>query len=350
MIVATDNRRVARRTWSMLGDVKRKPSPYEVVTAKFHYHFRRDPVPFELDPNAPINKWYLRHREGSPLQVEDWEQFRDPYKLRYTDYISTQRDRETYVDGLIDQYEAAGTVAHLNPGWVATLQGFFVPLRFPLHVLQMVGMYVGQMAPSSFITNCVHFQAADEMRRIQRIAYWTKVLANAHGENLARTDTARQPWESAPQWQPLRRLLEELLIAYDWGEAFTALNLVVKPTIDALVNWEFAVLAQANGDQFLAQLFTEFTNDSQRSQDWTQALVHYMLERDPTLRGVLDGWLARWQPVAHAAVEALTPLFGTAPAPLTPQLVSDNIAKRYADFIHGAGLAGSGTHTAVARG
>lgn len=338
MTVTTNNRRAARRTWSMLGDVKRKPSPYEVVTAKFHFHFRGDPAPFEMDPDAPINKWYLRHREGSPLQVEDWEQFRDPYKLTYTDYVVTQRDRETYVDGLIDQYEAAGTVARLNPGWVSTLQGFFVPLRFPLHVLQMTALYVGQMAPSSFITNCAHFQAADELRRIQRIAYWTKVLANAHGEHLARTETARQPWESAPQWQPLRQLLEELLIAYDWGEAFTALNLAVKPTIDALVNSQFAALAEVNGDQFLAQLFTEFANDSRRSQDWTQALVHYMLERDPALRGVLEGWIGHWQPKAAAAVEALAPEFQTAPVPLTQDVVCNEVAKRYSDFVGGAEL------------
>lgn len=332
-------RRKAPRTWSMFGPVTRKPSPYEAVTGKFHYHFRRDPAPFELDPEDPINQWYLRNREGSPLQVEDWEQFRDPYKFTYKDYISTQNDRETYVNGLIDQYEAAGKPARLSPGWVATLEGFFVPLRFPLHVLQMTGLYVGQMAPAAYITNCANFQAADELRRVQRIAYWTKVLANNHGEHLAQTDTAREPWVSAPQWQPLRQLLEELLIAYDWGEAFTALNLAVKPMVDALVNWEFAALAEANGDQFLAQLFTEFTIDSRRSQDWTQALVHYAVERDPALSGVFAGWLARWQPAARTAVTALTPLFEDAPVPVNPQVVSDNVAQRYAEFIKGAGLA-----------
>lgn len=335
MTVATNNRRVGPRTWSLLGDVKRKPSPYEAVTAKFHYHFRHEPAPFELDPNVPLNNWYMRYREGSPLQVEDWEQFRDPYKLTYTEYVTRQRDRETYVDGLIDQYEAASAVTQLKPDWVATLQNFFVPLRFPLHVLQMAGLYLGQVAPSSFITNCAHFQAADELRRVQRIAYWTKVLANAHGEEFAQTGTARQPWESGPQWQPLRQLLEELLIAYDWGEAFTALNLVVKPMIDALVNWEFARLAEANGDQFLSQLFTEFTLDSRRSQDWTQALVTYTIDRDPALREVINGWVAHWQPKARAAIEALVPLLDTAS---TGDLAT-NVAERYASFIDGVGLA-----------
>lgn len=69
------NRR-ATKTWSLLGDVKRKPSPYEAVTAKFHYHFKREPAPFEMDPETPINKWYLKNREGSPLMLDDWEQFR----------------------------------------------------------------------------------------------------------------------------------------------------------------------------------------------------------------------------------------------------------------------------------
>ena len=35
------------KTWSLLGDVKKVPSTYEVVTSKFHYHFRREPAPFD---------------------------------------------------------------------------------------------------------------------------------------------------------------------------------------------------------------------------------------------------------------------------------------------------------------
>ncbi|GAY18027.1 hypothetical protein MSZK_47530 [Mycobacterium sp. shizuoka-1] len=336
MIVASNRR--TTKTWSLLGDVKRKPSPYEAVTAKFHYHFRRDPAPFEMDPETPINKWYLRNREGSPLMLDDWEQFRDPHKLTYKDYVATQRDRETFVDGLIDQAEAAHAARQLSPGWVGTLRDLFVPLRFPLHALQMEALYVGQMAPSSFITNCAYFQASDELRRTQRIAYWTKLLSISHGDELAETTTARGPWESAAHWQPLRKVVEEMLIAYDWGEAFTALNLTVKPMLDALLNEQLAALAAANGDQFLAQLFTEFDLDSKRSQDWSQALVAYSVDRDPALREVFDGWLARWQPAAKAAVDALAPLFGSAPTPLAPEMVSHNVARRYANFVEECGL------------
>ena len=30
-------------------------------------------------------------------------------------------------------------------------------------------------------------------------------------------------------WQPARKAIEYALVSYDWGEAFTALNLVLAP-------------------------------------------------------------------------------------------------------------------------
>ncbi|BCT74624.1 toluene hydroxylase [Sinomonas cyclohexanicum] len=326
------------RTWSQFGDVKRKPTPYEAVTGKFHYHFRREPAPFEMDPHTPLNLWYLKNREGSAFQVDDWEQFRDPFKLTYRDYVAMQHEREIFVDGMIDRAEASNHAATLSPEWVAALADVLVPLRFPIHVLQMVSLYVGQMAPSSYITNCAHFQAADQMRRIQRIAYWTKVLDNAHGGDIASTERSRQIWESDPAWQPLRKALEELLITYDWGEAFTALNVVLKPTLDAMFNEALSELATQNGDAFVAELAAEFAHDSARSRDWTQALTAYALERDPKLSEVLDGWVQKWTPVADAAVDGFAPVFSKAPVPFNPATVIEKARSTRDEFIVGTSI------------
>lgn len=309
------------KTWSLLGDVKRRPSAYEATAAKFNYHFRREPAPFEMDPQAPFNRFYLANREGSAFNVDDWEGFRDPAKLTYADYVMLQHDRETYVDLLTDHHEAAESVAALDPGWVATLRELFVPLRFPLHVLQMTGLYVGQMAPAAYVINCANFQAADELRRIQRIAYHTRALADAHGDDLADTATARDPWLSGDAWQPLREVLERLLAVRDWGEAFVALNVAVKPGLDAVVNQQLSELAARNGDEYLSLLMAEFQLDSERSRNWTSALLRYAVGRDPSITDVVAGWLETWQPRASAAIEGLAPIFGAAPTPLEPAVV-----------------------------
>ena len=309
------------KTWSLLGDVRRRPSSYEATAAKFNYHFRREPAPFEMDPQAPFNLFYLEHREGSPFNVDDWEGFKDPAKLTYADYVMLQHDRETYVDLLTDHHEAAESVAALDPAWVDTLRELFVPLRFPLHVLQMTGLYIGQMAPTAFIINCSNFSAADELRRIQRIAYHTRALADAHGEDLAETATARDRWEKDAHWQPLREVLEQLLTVRDWGEAFVALDVAIKPALDAVVNQQLSELASRNGDEYLSLLMAEFQLDAQRSRDWATALLRYAVAQDPAMADVVHGWLATWQPRAHMAVAGLAPLFGEAPNPLEPALV-----------------------------
>jgi len=332
------SQRRPHKTWSLLGDVKRRPSAYEVTAAKFNYHFRRDPAPFEMDPQAPFNLFYLKNREGSPFNVPDWEGFRDPARLTYADYVTLQHERETYVDLLTDHHEAAESAAELDPGWVATLRQLFVPLRFPLHVLQMTGLYVGQMAPTAFIINCANFQAADELRRIQRVAYTTKVLANAHDEALAATATAREAWERGPAWQPLREVLERMLAVQDWGEAFAVLNLAVKPALDAVVDVQLSELAARNGDEYLSLLMAEFELDARRSRDWTAALVRYAIDADPATADVLRGWLRTWQPRADAAVQGLAPLFETAPHPIEPERVAAAAAAARQSVLDAAGL------------
>jgi toluene monooxygenase system protein E len=326
--------RKAPKTWSLLGDVKRRPSVYEVTASQFAYHFRREPAPFEMSPDAPINEWYLTHREGSVFNVDDWEGYRDPAKLTYSDYVMLQHDRETYLDGLIDHHESASSVESLSPEWVSTLTNAVVPLRFPLHIMQMTALYVAQMAPTAFIINASNFQAADEMRRVQRLAYLTKWLANAHGESIASTDAARAAWEKGEAWQPMRKALEELLGVYDWGEAFAALDLVIKPAIDSLLGDSLAALAAENDDELLALLLAEFHRDAERSKDWTAELVRYAVANNPALAEVLSTWVAAWTPAADALVSSYATLL---PGADTAAVVTA-AAKARADLLAASGL------------
>ena len=84
---------------------------------------------------------------------------------------------KTSIDGLLREIDETGYDRDLDGGWVRFLDRWYSPLRFPVHGLQMLAAYIGQMAPASRITNCAAFQAADELRRLQRIAYRTVQLS-----------------------------------------------------------------------------------------------------------------------------------------------------------------------------
>ena len=138
---------------------------------------------------TPINAWYLKYREGSPLQTDDWEGFRDPHQLTYRLYVQRQADREGYLDNLIIKFERRNHDANLQLEWAQVLDRLYLPARFPIHTLQMTALYMAQMAPSSFMTNAAYFQAADELRRIQWTAYRAKSLSLDHYAELASSVT-----------------------------------------------------------------------------------------------------------------------------------------------------------------
>lgn len=332
-------KRRRQKTWSLYTE-RRKPSEYEIVTHKLNYHFRREPAPFELDPDTPINKWYLKHREGSRFQVDDWDGFRDPARLTYRGYIKRQQEREVYLDNLIDEFERKDHYANLSTEWVKLLEKLYLPSRFSGHALQMLALYVSQMAPSSYITVAFHFQGADEMRRVQRVAYLAKALSLDHYEELADSKKARRIWEEDPSWQPMREFLEKLLVTYDWGEAFAALGLVAKPAYDALFDEQFSELARRNGDELLALMSEDFNLDAQRHREVAKALVNYAVGHNPELQGLLNEWVGKWAPLARRAVEGLSSFFGEAPQPIEPEKVADAVDQSLKAFWEECRLSG----------
>jgi toluene monooxygenase system protein E len=212
------------------------------------------------------------------------------------------------------------------------LERIYVSARFVFHVLQITSLYVGQLAPSAYITNAAFFQAGDELRALQWIAYRAKSLSLTHGAQLANSGATRRIWELDEAWQPAREALERLLVAYDWGEAFTALNLVVKPTLDALFKEALAKLAVAHGDGLTAALLQESRVDTGRSQAWSAELFCYSVAANPANREVLGNWQAAWQPLADQAAAGLAEIFATAPHPSDPAAVGRQVGDSTSRF------------------
>jgi len=291
-----------RNTYWHLEPLQRKPTEYEIVTTGLLYHPSKG---FEVE--SPIAEWYRKYQKGSSFVLADPDRFRDPRETTYTKYASIQKDKEIYVDGLLESIDRAGSDKGLAPTCLRTLSRVLSPLRFPVHGLQMVSAYVGQMAPGSRIAIAALFQAADEMRRIQRLAYRVRQLEETHS-GFGRDGKAL--WQEDPLWQPMRECIEKLLIAYDWGEAFVALNLVLKPMFDDLFLVHVGALAERSGDPVLGRIFLSLHEDSRWHRDWSAALVRMALADRAENNSLIRGWIRRWHPPVLRAMAAFGPLFG----------------------------------------
>jgi toluene monooxygenase system protein E len=310
-----------RKTYTRLAVGRRLPTEYEVVSTDLHYNH---PDRFELGQDNPVVAWYHRYREGSALQAGDWDAFSDPRRTTYRGYNERQDRQEDVVDGLLREIDDTGYDDRLPAGWVAFLDRWYGPLRFPAHGLQMLAAYVAQMAPGSRITNCAAFQAADTMRGLQRVAYRTAQLA-AHRSGID-AQRHRGHWEEAHEFQPLRELVERALVTYDWGEAFVVTNAVIKPHVDRLVNEElFGTLAAANGDPILQSIHFSLDEDARWHREWTAALLRAAIADRPANADVVAGWVEHWRPLATEAVAALAGVVAEAPTPGDPAAVAARV-------------------------
>src|SRR5207245_2415154 len=130
-------------------------------------------------------------------------------------------------------------------------------------------------------------QAADEVRRIQRIAYRVALLRRVRpgfGED------GRAAWLGQAAWQPLRETIERLLVTHDFGEALIALNLCLKPALDDIIMLRFAEVAAADGDYVLAQMTHSLAEDCAWQRQWTFALGRLLCADQPDNPAIMRAW------------------------------------------------------------
>jgi hypothetical protein len=290
------------KTYSHLAAARRVPSEYEIATSHLLHYVPRGG--FEV--RASMDDWYARHQRGSRLAGLDWSGFADPRRTTYASYVALQRDAEAYADGISRTIEESDYDRGLDPGWVDLLERVLPVARFATHGFQMLAAYVGQMAPTSRIVVAAAMQAADEVRRIHRIAYR---MAQLRRVRPTFGDASRAEWEAAPAWQPMREAVERALVAFDWGEALVALNVCLKPAFDALVLVGLADSGRARGDPLLGALAASLLADSRWHRAWTRSVV---AAAGSVHLATFSEWARHWQPLARAAVAAFEPLLGRA--------------------------------------
>jgi toluene monooxygenase system protein E len=301
------------RTWSRFGQIRRVPSEYEIVTHDANYTTRKErTAALESNPSSPVNMWYLTYRDRSPLEASDWHGFRDPDELTYRKYVTMQDEQETVIEGILDEFGKVNHDASLSPQWLRVLSTVFTPMRYPAHAFQMTQAYLGQIAPSSYITNCTAFAAADQLRLVSLVAYRTRQLQIAH-PNAGFATGERQIWETHPDWQPTRRALETALVAYDWGECLTAVNLVLYPTLSEILLRQLGIVADTNHDQLTWLLLSHLSIDAERNSRWSAALARYAISKRPENASVLRRWVQRWTPKADEAATGLAHLLAELP-------------------------------------
>ncbi len=106
---------------------------------------------------------------------------------------------------------------------------------------------IQRSCPTNMINTAVAVNAAHKMRFAQDLALFNLDLSEAT-ENFDGT-AHQEVWQSAPEWQPTREVVERLTAVPDWCELLFGSNIVFEQLVGSLFRTELVMqIAAGNGD------------------------------------------------------------------------------------------------------
>ena len=114
--------------------------------------------------------------------------------------------------------------------------------------------------------------------------------------------------------------------ADDFGEALTAVNLVLWPALESVLYRSFGEVARTNGDDLTWLLLTSLAHDAARNRRWSTALARYAVRQRPANEAIFQDWADRWTPRATEAVEPLAAIIADLPRAMAASDVTEAAA------------------------
>lgn len=298
------------RSFSYYTPRKLKSTAYEDVTADV-----------QPDPERYLSQGWIYGfadsdggypKEWTAAKSDDWHAFQDPNQ-EWEQTIF--RNNSAVVRQVALSLENAKR-AHAYNGWNTAWMNFVAKnLGAWMHGENGLALHVftaiQRSGPTNMINTAVAVNAAHKMRFAQDLALFNLDL---HEEREDFDDQIhKEMWQEAPEWQPTRKLVEELTATGDWCELLFATNIVYEQLVGSLFRTELVMqIAAQNGDYITPTIVGTGENDYDRDLRYTRALFR-MLVRDETHgeenKKLFTEWLKKWIPKAVAAATALQPIW-----------------------------------------
>ncbi|WP_078119092.1 aromatic/alkene monooxygenase hydroxylase subunit beta [Thiosocius teredinicola] len=297
--IKTDSVEPIRQTFAHVArrlGVDKPASRYQEATldvqSEINFHYR--PL---WDPDREI---FDRNRTA--VKMDDWYAFRDPRQYYYGAWTITRSRQQDSMERNFAFVEKRQLFDTLEPAWRQRVADVLLPLRHLEYGANLNNTYITAYGWGTAITQATSFAAMDRLGIAQYLSRIGLIMDGNTGESL---DTAKQAWMQAEQWQPLRRLVEDLLVVDDWFELYVAQNFALDGLLFPLVYERFDAELAQHGGSAMAML-TEFMVDwSAEHTRCVDAFLKTAAEESPQNKALLSSWTHKW---SARCADALLPL------------------------------------------
>ncbi|HZD14787.1 MAG TPA: phenol 2-monooxygenase [Pseudonocardiaceae bacterium] len=241
----------------------------------------------------------------SALRLADPYAYTDPRQFFYTPYVTNRAALHDEFGKTLAYLEERELLARMPEAWRAILASVVVPLRHYESGAQLISVTGARFAYGTSLEQCCTFAAFDRIGNAQMLSRAGIALGAGTADILT---TAKQEWLDSDHLQPLRRLVEEIMVVDDWAEGLLAIDIadsLIYPLLYTGLD-ERALTGGAGAYSLFAQHLSKWFTDQRK---WLDALITAWHD-DPRSGESNQSQLTRidstWRPRAQQAVDALS--------------------------------------------
>ncbi len=240
----------------------------------------------------------LFDKRRTAIELDDFDKLIDPRQYYYAPYTIQRAKQQEAQDNNFSMVEKRGLLALVSDEWRAKIAHLIVPLRHAEWGANTNNCYMSAYAYGTPFNSAALMQAMDRLGLAQYVTRLGLVL----DPSAKLLDSAKAEWMTHPDWQPMRRLIEDLMVTKDWFEVHLAQNFLLDGAVYPLAYEQIDAALAAQGSVAYA-MCTEFMRDwFAESVRWTDATLKVAAGASSENQALLKSWVAVWEPRVREAV------------------------------------------------
>lgn len=254
----------------------------------FHYRSTWDP------------QYEIHDRKRTRIVMQDWYDLKDPRKYYYGTYTRARARMEELADADYKFVETRGLAAAYDDAARQTALAFYVPLRHVAWGGNMNGLYQGDYGFGTAIVQACIYAGMDQLGIAQYLTQFGLLMGGREA-----LDAAKKDWLQAPQWQPLRRLVEDSWVVEDWFELFVLQNVVLDGALFGVAYQEVDASLTERAGPVVSMLMRFQIEWFDEVSKWVDSVMKTAAAESDANKTLLAQWYRTWRP---RVVEALAPV------------------------------------------
>jgi len=282
-------------------EIKPKREGYAHLAEKFgedRPFSRYEEAVFGAQPSEHFHykpQWDVEHEmfdvRRTKIVMNDWEDLVDPRKFHYMTYVSTRAKQNATAIDTMNFLEKRMMFSKMTNEDIQSIIKNITPLRHYFYGANMNNLTLAAIGYGGPFSSATQFQAEDELGFAQHA---TKIILDITNNDISILDAGKEAWLNDPEWQGLRKAMEDSFIVKDYMELFIIQNVIFDGFIIPLMFKSLGNKLTPAGNIAMSMMSEFIVTVSEETNKWVDNYVKVSAAESVENTEILTMWSKKY--------------------------------------------------------